>query len=46
MKEDPKNPGKMLEPYEEVVIDCDLEYVSGIIDKLGDRKGILLDIQE
>lgn len=36
----------MLEPFEEVKIDTDLEYVSGIIDKLNDRKGILLDIQE
>lgn len=46
MKEDPKTPGKMLEPYEEVIIDTDLEYVSGIIDKLNDRKGVLMDIQE
>jgi len=46
MTEDPKRPGVMLEPYEEVTIDTDLDYVSGIIDKLNDRKGVLLDIQE
>ena len=45
MKKDPDT-GMMLEPYEEVVIDTDLEYVSGIIDRLGDRKGVLMDIQE
>jgi predicted membrane GTPase involved in stress response len=32
MKEDPKNKGYMLEPFEEVIIDTDLDYVSGIID--------------
>jgi predicted membrane GTPase involved in stress response len=36
----------MLEPYELVTIDTDLNYVAGIIDKLNDRKGVLLDIQE
>ena len=46
MKEDPNRPGVMLEPYEEVKIDTDLEYVSGIIDKLNDRKGVLMDIEE
>ena len=45
MKEDPTT-GQMLEPFEEVKIDTDLEYVSGIIDKLNDRKGVLMDIQE
>lgn len=35
-----------LEPYEEVVIDTDLEYVSMIIDRLNDRKGVLMDIKE
>jgi predicted membrane GTPase involved in stress response len=44
MKENPKRKGEMLEPFEEVIIDTDLEYVSGIIDKLNDRKGILMDI--
>lgn len=38
--------GKELEPYELVKIDTDLEYVSGIIDKMNDRKGVLLDVQE
>jgi GTP-binding protein len=44
MTEDPERPGVMLEPFEEVTIDTDLDYVSGIIDKLNDRKGVLLDI--
>lgn len=35
-----------MEPYELVTIDTDLEYVSGIIDKLNDRKGILMEIEE
>ena len=35
-----------LEPYEEVVIDTDLCYVSSIIDKLTDRKGVLMSIEE
>lgn len=38
--------GKMLEPYELVTIETDLDYTSGIIDKLNDRKGTLMDIQE
>ena len=38
--------GKVLEPYELVTIDTDLEYVSGIIDKMNDRKGVLLEIEE
>lgn len=46
MREDPNKPGRMLEPFEEVTIDTDLEFVSGIIDKLNDRKGVLLDIVE
>ena len=33
-------------PTEEVMIDTDLDYVAGIIDKLNDRKGVLMDIQE
>jgi GTP-binding protein len=45
MKTDEKT-GQMLEPYELVTIDTDLEYVSGIIDKLNDRKGILMEIVE
>lgn len=34
------------EPYEEVIIDTDLEYVSMIIDRLNDRKGVLMNIEE
>lgn len=37
---------KTLEPFEEVTIDCDLEYVSSIVDNLNNRKGILLDAVE
>jgi len=46
MRPDPENPDKMLEPYEEVQIDTDLEYVAGIIDKLTDRKGVLMTFEE
>lgn len=45
MQTDPET-GAKLEPYEEVCIDTDLDYVSMIIEKLNDRKGILMDIQE
>lgn len=38
--------GERLEPYELVSIDTDLQYVSGIIDKMNDRKGVLLDVVE
>ena len=46
LKEDPSRPGVKLEPYELVTIDCDLQHVAGIIDKLNDRKGVLMDIFE
>jgi len=46
MKEDPARPGVMLEPFELVTIDTDLAYVAGVIDRLNDRKGTLLDIEE
>lgn len=46
LQEDPSRPGVMLEPFELVTIDTDLEHVAGIIDKLNDRKGVLLDIAE
>jgi predicted membrane GTPase involved in stress response len=36
----------MLEPYEEVHIDTDLEYVSMLIDKINGRKGILLSAED
>jgi GTP-binding protein len=45
MKECPKT-GEMLEPYEMVYIDTDLIYVSGIIDKMNERKGILMEIED
>jgi len=38
--------GATLEPFEEVTIDCDLEYVSAIVDNLNNRKGVLLDASE
>lgn len=42
-KTHPDNPKKVLEPYEEVFIECDLDYVSLLIDKMNNRKGSLLD---
>lgn len=44
-REDPKT-GNKLEPYEEVKIDVDLEYVSSIVENLNTRKGVMLDVQE
>lgn len=38
--------GRELEPFEQVTIDCDLEYVSTVIDKMNDRKGVLMDFTE
>jgi len=38
--------GATLEPFEDVKIDCDLEYVAQIVDNLNNRKGILLDAAE
>jgi len=35
-----------LEPYEDVSIDVDLEYVSDIVENLNARKGILLNAEE
>lgn len=46
MQADPERPDVMLEPYELVTIDTDLDYVAGIIDKLNDRKAVLLGIEE
>jgi GTP-binding protein len=46
MKADPKDPKKMLEPFEEVVIEVDLDYTSMIIEKLNGRKGVLMDADE
>ena len=36
--------GETLEPFEEVKIDCDLEYVSNIVDTLNNRKGVMMDV--
>lgn len=38
--------GNLLEPYEEVEIDVDLEYVSNIVETLNNRKGVLLNAVE
>lgn len=39
--------GVTMEPYEEVTVDVDTEYSGTVIDALtGDRKGIMLDLQE
>lgn len=46
MKEDPDNPKKMLEPFEEVTIDTEMDYVALIIDKLNGRKGVLLGAED
>jgi predicted membrane GTPase involved in stress response len=35
-----------LEPYEEVKIDTDLDFVSDIIDRMNERKGVLMDVVE
>ena len=44
-REDPKS-GAKLEPFEEVKIDVDLEYVATIVENLNNRKGMMLDITE
>ena len=44
-KKDEKT-GETLEPFEDVKIDCDLEYVSNIVDNLNNRKGVMMDVQE
>jgi len=46
MQPHPTDPKKMLEPFEEVHIETDLDYVSMIIDKLNGRKGILLSADD
>jgi len=45
-KEDPTKPGRMLEPYELVTIDTDMDFVAAIIDRLNARKGVLMGIDE
>jgi GTP-binding protein len=42
MQPDPVNPKKMLEPFEEVIIEADLEFCAMIIEKMNNRKGVLL----
>jgi GTP-binding protein len=46
MRQDPNNPKKQLEPYEEIRIDTDLNYVALIIDKMNSRKGVLLSAED
>jgi GTP-binding protein len=46
MKPHPTNPKAMLEPFEEVIIETDLDYCALIIDKMNNRKGILLTSDE
>jgi len=38
--------GEKLEPFEELKIEVDLEYVSDIVENLNNRKGILLNAEE
>ena len=38
--------GVKLEPYEELTIDVDEEYMGSIIEKLGSRRGILLEMNQ
>ena len=38
--------GNKLEPYEEVSLEIDLDYVSDLVENLNNRKGILLNAEE
>ena len=38
--------GKELEPFEEVIIDCELQYVSNIVENLNNRKGVMMNAEE
>ena len=38
--------GEKLEPYEEVEIECNLDYVADIVENINNRKGILLNAEE
>ena len=38
--------GEKLEPFEEVKLDVDLEYVSDLVENLTNRKGILMNAEE
>ncbi len=43
----PNNPKSVLEPYEEVTIETDMEYISMIIERLvNNRKGVLMEAVE
>jgi len=35
---------KMLEPYEELIIDVDKQYMGTVIEKLGSRKGLMMEM--
>jgi GTP-binding protein len=37
--------GKVLEPYEELIVDVDEQYMGAVIENLGTRKGIMLNMQ-
>jgi GTP-binding protein len=39
---DPKNAKKMLEPFEEVEIEVAMDFTSLIIEKMNNRKGVLM----
>lgn len=45
-QKDPKDPKKVLEPFEELQIDTDVMYLPLIIDKLNGRKGVLLSAED
>ena len=38
--------GEKLEPFEEVSLEVDLEYVSDLVENLNNRKGVLLNAEE
>ena len=38
--------GNILEPYESVLIDCDLDHVANIVENLNNRKGVMLNAEE
>jgi GTP-binding protein len=38
--------GKVLEPYEELTIDVDEKYMGPVIENLGKRKGVILDMHQ
>lgn len=46
MKKHPEKKNVMLEPFEEVIIEADLDYSAMIIDKMNGRKGVLLSADE